>query len=186
MWRVSSVSASTWCLFLLPLLVVAVATAITRSYRFVLRSRVHMGKHGSCVRRELLPDIRGAEHAPSAQFEIDLTVEAIVGTLGLLVVFGTLVCWGAPCILAARVPYSFRRMLGAAYTLVPAAADEVGWPMPVAPLLGLGIQLSDDLGTHGASQWSGTGDWVTCDAQPEPTSTVTPLASAEIQNLPGW
>ena len=138
MWRVSSVSASTWCLFLLPLVVVAVATAITRSCRsfYVLGftwASMATGFAESFYRIYVAQRLdEKFRHAPSAQFEIDLTGEAIVGTLGLLVVFGTLVLLGRTMHPRGSRAVFISAILGAAYTLVPAAADEVGSPMPVA------------------------------------------------------
>ena len=138
MWRVSSISASIWCLFLLPLVVVAVAAAITRSYRWFyvlgftgasMATAFIEGFYRIYVAQRLDEKFR---HAPSAQFEIDLAVEATVGLLGLLVVSGTLVLLGRT--MQPRGPRAvfISAILGAAYTLVPAAADAVGWPMPVA------------------------------------------------------
>jgi hypothetical protein len=138
MWRVSSVSASTWCLFLLPLAVVAVATVITRSYRwfyilgFTGASMVTALIESFCriyVAQRLDEKFR---HAPSAQFEIDLTVGAIVGIVGLLIVAGTLVFLGRTMPPLNSPALSISATLGVAYTLVPAAADAIGWPMPAA------------------------------------------------------
>ena len=138
MWRVSSVSASTWCLFLLPLVVVAVAAAITRSYRWFYAFGFTWASMATAfiesfyriyVEQRLDEKFR---HAPSAQFEIDLTVDAIVGTLGLLVVSGTMLLLGRTMGPRGSRAVFIPAILGAAYTLVPAAADEFGWPMPVA------------------------------------------------------
>jgi hypothetical protein len=132
MWRISSVSASTWGLFLLPLVVVAVATAITRSYRWFCAFGFTWASMATAfiesfyriyVEQRLDEKFR---HAPSAQFEIDLAVDAIVGTLGLLVVFGTLSLLGRTMHPRGPRAVFIPAILGTVYTLVPAAADELG------------------------------------------------------------
>jgi hypothetical protein len=138
MWRVSSVSIFTWCLFLLPLVSVAVAAAATRQYRW----RYALGftwasmatAFGESFYRIYIAQQldQKFQHSPSAQFEIDLAVEAVVGTLGLMAVSGALALFGRKRRRRGSRALIMSAMLGAAYDLVPATADWFGRPMPVA------------------------------------------------------
>jgi len=137
MWRITGVSPSIWCLFLLPAVTVGVAATIARSYRWFyifgftwtsLATAFIESYYRIYVAQELDEKFR---HAPSAQFEIDLTVDAIIGIVGLLILSATLgFLWRSMQPRGSRAVF-ISAITGTAYTLVPVAINALGWDLPV-------------------------------------------------------
>jgi len=139
-WRVDSVSAFTWFLFLLPLTVALVSTAIARSRRWshVLAfesantaSAFIWDFHRVYVAQPQSLDPK-FQHAPSALFEIALAVDGIVGAIGLLVFTVSLVWLGSTMHPRGARAVFISALFGIAYAIVPGAADALGWRLPVA------------------------------------------------------